>query len=140
MACQGVTKAGRPCRNTAVGDDGYCIAHSPRETEGSRRFGGVQPGSGRPRKPRAIDVLKEKVEEQIDTVIAPYFDALASDDQDLRLKAADRLLDRSYGKAAQVVRHQGDRDEPLNVNVNLDDKARKVLGDVLRGRPATRPD
>jgi len=37
--CKGTTKAGNPCRSTVVGEDGYCLVHSP-----SRAFDPVETG------------------------------------------------------------------------------------------------
>ena len=152
--CKGKTKAGKRCRNPVVRPSGYCIAHEPRDSEGSRRFGGPQPGSGRPPTPRVVDVMRERVEEQIEAVLAPYFaaiteavmfvkyegDLIITDTPDLgaRIAAAEKLLDRVYGKPRQTIEHAGPGlDTPIPVEFDLGEKAREVLADVLRGRPAT---
>jgi hypothetical protein len=47
------------------------------------RFGGPQPGSGRPRVPRSTDLQRELVDRHAVAVVRPYFRALGLDiDQD----------------------------------------------------------
>lgn len=73
--------------------------------------------AGRPRNPRAIDVLTDRVEGDIERWIAPYEDALlatrgGAPDHSVRLRAAEAILDRAYGKPtqrAQVELDHGDR-------------------------------
>lgn len=96
------------------------MGHLDRTTRESLGFGGPQPGSGRPRKLRAIDVLKERMEQDIDRVLAPLFEALRAEksvvvgqgptahvetvpDIPTRIAAARELLDRGYGRPKQVV-------------------------------------
>ncbi len=87
------------------------------------QFVGGQPGSGRPRQPRVIEVMRERIEQDIDRILRPYFDALeeavlhatfegsviVSDVPDLgaRIAAAEKLLDRVYGKPRQAMEHSG---------------------------------
>ena len=42
------------------------------------RFGGPQPGAGRPRKPRVVDVIRERIEQDMEPVIAALVDALSA--------------------------------------------------------------
>lgn len=56
---------------------------------------------GRPKKPRVIDALHEAVEREAERIVAAYLDGLSHDDQALRIKAADALLDRVHGKPTQ---------------------------------------
>src|SRR4051794_8466010 len=114
-SCSGTTKKGAPCKATPRRDTGRCNAHSPKEVQESAGFGGAQEGAGRPRLPRPHEVLRERVEARVDELVEAYFDALEAEkvvvvgsgefaeaekhpDHALRLKAADALLDRVYGK------------------------------------------
>lgn len=118
--CQATTGSGKPCSRTALEDGDYCIAHADKETRESKGFGGAQPGAGRKPRPRAIDVLKERVEADIDRVLKPLFDALEAEksvvvgngptahietvpDIPTRKAAAAELLDRGYGRPKQTV-------------------------------------
>lgn len=132
--CKGTTKAGQPCPTIPLnpgtivegyvmsGD--YCRGHEPSLVEAKlnipKGMGGPQPGSGRPRKPRAVDVLKDWMEAHIDEVLAPLLDGLSAEksvvvgngkgahletvpDRALRIQAARELLDRGYGRPKQTV-------------------------------------
>src|SRR5919109_201885 len=108
--CQAMTRAGKPCQSPPRADTGLCNAHSPREAQESVGFGGSQPGAGRPRLPRPHELMRERVEQRVDEVLAPYFDALTgavvhgfyqgdfvlTEHPDLaaRISAAEKLLDR----------------------------------------------
>ena len=76
-ACHGTTKAGKPCKAAPLHDSDYCLAHTDEETRLSTGFGA--PGTGRPRNPRAVDVLKERIEAGIDEVLKPLWDALTAE-------------------------------------------------------------
>lgn len=76
--CTALNKAGEPCRSSPIrdADPPRCFAHA--ETAKSREFFGTghpgAPGSGRPRKPRAVDILREKIENDPDGWIKPILD------------------------------------------------------------------
>lgn len=153
--CQGKTKAGKRCRAFPLHGSKLCLAHSDAETRSSVQFVGGQPGSGRPPKPRVVDVLRERVEAEVELIVAPYFQALseavltatyegeviASELPDLagRIQAAEKLLDRVYGKPRQTIEHAGpESGPPVAVEFALDDRTREVISNALRQRPATR--
>lgn len=153
--CAGTNKSGKPCGCYAMRGDEFCLSHGDQERKESAGFGGSQPNAGRPRNPRAVDVLRERIEADVDRVLKPLFDALEAEqamvvghgrnahlemvpDDRIRIVAANALLDRGYGKPRQSIAHTGPDDGPVNVRVALDDEQRKALSDVLRGRPATR--
>jgi hypothetical protein len=152
--CKGKTKAGKRCRAYPLHDSQYCLAHDEL-SRASVGFGGPEAGrlGGRPKSPRVVDVLRERVEARIEEVIAPYFEALTravlhatyegdvivSDAPDLgaRMAAAEKLLDRVYGKPRQTIEHAGPQDgAPIAVEFTMDDKAREAIAGALRGRPA----
>jgi hypothetical protein len=60
-------------------------------------------------KPRLGDVLRERVEAEADAIIGAYVAALHDDeaDHETRMRAADRLLDRVYGRPRQGVELSG---------------------------------
>lgn len=115
--CKGRTKAGKACRAVALKGHDVCMAHAPEEIREKARFGKAQLGAGRPPKPKATDVLRERVEAKIDEVLTPLFDALKAErvagwdngeplsvpDHQIRLRGAELILDRVYGKPRQTV-------------------------------------
>ena len=82
-----------------------CLAHADeatREASGFTREAGKL--GGRPPKPKPFDVWREQIESDFDAWKRPYEDALraqrdnGSPDHPTRMKAADAVLDRVYGK------------------------------------------
>lgn len=134
--CKGTNKTGKPCEANPRHDTGYCNAHSPKEVQESSGFGGSQPGAGRPPTPRAVDVLRERIERDIDRVLDPLWDALDAKrglalavkgggmeigyvpDHETRIKAARELLDRAYGRPKQQTEISGPDGEPLRVDLS----------------------
>jgi hypothetical protein len=98
------------------------MGHQPREVQQSRGFGGAQPGAGRPPKPRVIDVLRERIEADIDKWLKPLEDGLAAErmvvarngeivgsepDHAIRLSAFREGMDRSHGRPKQSTEISG---------------------------------
>jgi hypothetical protein len=127
--CRGTTRKGKPCRAAALKGKKHCRAHDPSLPDDAR-FGSPQQaaaagriGGPATRKPRVIERMRERVEEDIEKIIAPYFEAIEhaivtathegqvipSEVADLgaRIKAAEALLDRVYGKPRQVTELSG---------------------------------
>ena len=68
----------------------FCLAHDEVSRD-SVRFGGPQPGSGRPRVPRSTALQRELVERHAVAVVRPYFRALGLGiDEDGNLKQLAR--------------------------------------------------
>ncbi len=134
--CTGTTRAGEPCRAAPLKGCDHCSAHdplSPAET----RSGSVQQasragaqGGAAGRRPRVVDVIRERIEEDIEPVISAQVDALTADrgvvvgqgesasvefvpDHDARIKAARELLDRAYGRARQALEVTGEDGGPV---------------------------
>lgn len=107
--CTATTKAGGSCRAAPLSGRTVCLAHSDAVTRGSTGFTGeAGRKGGRPRQPRAVEVLRQRVEAEADRILAVYLDAVQAmtpdgrPDHAIRLRAADALLDRAYGKPKQV--------------------------------------
>jgi hypothetical protein len=141
--CTATTKAGKPCKATARHDTGLCNAHSPKEIQESSGFGGAQPGAGRPRNPRSVDILRERIEENIDRWLQPLEDGLTADrgivvgdgqharveyvaDHGTRIKAHREGFDRAYGRPTQPVTS----DSP-----SVDEQIERYLAEMDRHDP-----
>jgi hypothetical protein len=126
--CKAKTLKGKPCQanplkkgtvidGTTVSGN-WCRQHD-KDLPDSSRIGGAQPGAGRPPSPRAVDVLRERIEQEIDQVLDPLWDALGAEagftvgwgehaflemlpDHKTRIAAVRELLDRGYGRPKQA--------------------------------------
>lgn len=144
--CKAKTKKGKRCRNAAtIGD--VCIAHAPRNVKDERGFGGPQPGSGRPRLPRPHEVLRQRIEDDIDRWLAPLEAALGASkpmqtwsasrgehkiiyvaDPELGMKATKLALQLVYGKPKQPLELTGDEGGPVKTEIDFTDpKVREAL-------------
>ena len=148
--CKAKTKAGKPCSRPPVIGETHCLAHMSRKEREARGFGGPQPDSGRPKKPRVTDVMRKKIEAEIDKVLKPYFEALEgavvhavyegrvipSEHPDLaaRIAAAEKLLDRVYGKPGQALELTGKDGSPIEIDALAftDPKVRKAADEFAR--------
>lgn len=102
--CHATTRKGAACQAAPLSERDVCLAHADADT---RALVGFVPDAGalggRPAKPPVLDVLRERVEAEIDRCIAPFEEALAATrngepDHAIRLRAAESVLDRLYGK------------------------------------------
>jgi hypothetical protein len=159
-ACRGTAKkTGEPCGApplkpgtiiegiTVSGD--WCRKHDPLLPV-SARLERFQVGGGRPRNPRAVDVLKERIEANVDAVLDPLWDALQADrglalnvkgggmvigyspDHPTRIVAARELLDRGYGRPTQTT-------ELRMLTLDLFDQAIQDLETQLAANDSDRP-
>jgi hypothetical protein len=71
--CKGTNRFGEPCGAAPLTDRDYCSAHDPVLPVSTRFQGGAKPGGGRPPKPRVTDIMRQRVEENADKILAPYF-------------------------------------------------------------------
>lgn len=134
--CKGKTKAGKACRAKPLKGSDFCISHSDKAVQAEVGFGGSLNGAlggAATRKPRAVDVLRERMEERIDEVLAPLFDALTASrgialtikgggmeigytpDHAARLAAVKELLDRAYGRPKQMTELTGADGEAIQI-------------------------
>lgn len=171
--CKGETRRGRPCSVsplTAAGaaklglpaeDQDWCRAHHPDLPE-SARFGSraqaTEAGNlgGRPRTPRVVDVIKERIEEEVDQIVGALMDALGASegiavavkgggatlvevpDHRTRIAAARELLDRAYGRPKQQTELTGADGGPVEV-VPVKRQGGEVVS-LLRATGAVRED
>ena len=138
----------------------WCRQHDQDLPENAR-IGGAQPGAGRPKKPRVVDVMREKLEENIDKMIDPYLqqalDAKCQfitldkkgnekivmiPDYKARIAAVEKLLDRAYGKPGQALELTGKDGNPIEVDplVFADPKVRKAADEYARRVGTARAD
>lgn len=84
--CEGTNRRGRPCSAAAVraekGDPRYCLSHQPEETREALGFGGSQPGAGRPRNERPLDLARQLVIDNAHAFLRPYLRTLGLDFDD----------------------------------------------------------
>lgn len=150
--CKAKTKAGKACRSFPQPDSDLCMAHSPKEYRESRGFRPDNGKGGRPKNPRVIDVLRERIEERMDEVIDVYLEAMKAQDvvvhgtgkdrevehipdHTIRLRAVEALNDRAYGKPAQAVELAGKDGGPVAASIDVDDpEVRKLAAKLLRRR------
>lgn len=147
MSCQGTTKTGKPCKSTGVLDNGFCMAHQPENSRDFQRFGGSQPGAGRPRQPKAVEVLREALEARADEIVAPLWEALTADravvvgngptahvelvpDIPTRMAATRMFIEHGFGKPKQAIEHSGPEGDAIPVEIRIpdtDEYRRKVI-------------
>lgn len=149
--CSGKTKTGASCKSTAlIAETGTCMAHAPEQFKASRGFGGPENGArgGRPRKPRVIDIYRQKVEAEAEEWWRVLVEARSAErgvvvgdgeharveyveDHPTRLKAFKEAMDRVYGKPMQYVDLTGRADES-----EIDREISELLAEMDRRDPA----
>lgn len=170
--CAATTKKGTPCKAVPRNDTGLCNAHSPKEVQEASGFGGAQPNSGRPKLPKVTDLARQRVEQAVEALLEPYFRTLGVefdqagrvvrvpgaklvhkdqngtfvtdiDDLGARIMAAEKLLDRVYGKPRQSTEVTGPDGGPLQTRADLSglsDEDLAVLAGVLAKTEETETD
>ena len=104
--CQGTNRAGDPCRAAPLTGSQWCSAHDP-QLPAAARFGSPEQATEaatgvQRRTPSVTEKLRERVEQEADAILAVYFEALAEgQDIEQRMRAAERLLDRVFGRPKQ---------------------------------------
>lgn len=75
----------------------------------------ANPG-GRPKKSnRAAGMCREHTEKAVEVLIK----SLSSEKEDVRLKAAEQILNRGWGKPQEYVELSGDEDRPLLTKIEV---------------------
>jgi hypothetical protein len=157
--CKAKTKTGKPCKAAPLKNRDVCLAHADAETRNKAQFlpGGNGKG-GRPKQPRSIDVLRERLEARQDEIIDVYLEAarattheivghgedrelLEVPDHAMRLKAVEALHDRAYGKPKQVSEITGPEGGPIaHVGIPDEDDFHKQTAAVLAEAEAIKAD
>ncbi len=130
-ACSGATKAGKPCKAAPLKDRDVCLAHADLETRESTGFVPDNGFGGRPKNPRAVDVLRERLEAELDEWFAVLIRArdaanvkvVGEDeagpitaeipDHMVQLRAFTEVFDRVYGKPRQSTEISGPEGGPV---------------------------
>lgn len=149
--CKGTNKQGNPCganplkpgteiEGVLVTGE-WCRQHDPNLPD-KARIGGAQPGAGRPKTPRVVDVLRDRIEAEVDEWLNVLSDARVAvkvvgvlgegetaepievEDHAIRLKALSIALDRAYGRPRQEV--SGPDGAPLQLEVT----GAAIIGDA----------
>jgi hypothetical protein len=85
------------------------------------RFGGRRKGTPN----KATAEIKAAAQQYGDEALLRLVDLMRGDQPDIALKAANAILDRAYGKPAQML--QGDPEKPLEHNVSaVDEFTRRI--------------
>jgi hypothetical protein len=90
----------------------WCSAHDPK-LPAAIRFGSSEQAAGAAtgvdrRTPSVTEQMRERVEAEAEAVLAPYFEALAQGEGvEQRMRAAERLLDRVFGRPKQSAELSG---------------------------------
>jgi hypothetical protein len=139
--CKGNTKAGKRCKARPLRGRNHCSAHDP-DTPRSNRFGSPEQAAtagaagGRPKKPRATEILRDRVENDVDRWVQPFEEALAAEapvvvgtgkhatlemvtDHGTRMRAAIAVLDRVYGRPKQATEISGPDGNPIEITWDL---------------------
>jgi hypothetical protein len=138
MACTIPTKAGKPCKAAPPhpGRD-YCLAHAPATERESTGFRADNGSAGRPAKPRTVDLVRERIEAEIDDWLKVLEDAREAvstivvgtgpnvrtavvPDFNARLKAFQVAFDRGYGRPKQTADVQVSNREQVSFIDNPD--------------------
>lgn len=147
--CSATTNAGKPCGAPPRDGSDTCVSHASKEEKETLRFGGAQPGAGRPPRPKAIDIYREKVEAERDAWFKVLEDARDAeralvvgdgptahiehvDDHPTRLKAFKEAHDRVFGKAMQY-HDVTTREEESEVDAEI----RELLAEMDRREKAS---
>lgn len=157
--CTGTTKKHTLCNAHPLKGTNECLAHSDEETRASVGFGGSEAGSlgGRPKLPRVVDIIRERIEAQADQLLDALFNALEAEegvaiavkgggatlvaipDHRTRITAAKELLDRAYGKPKQQTEITGGDGGPVEfVPVARDEAHGRRVAELLAGTGAVR--
>ena len=152
--CTATTKQGKPCKSPPQRGKNVCLSHDV-ETREAVRFSGAQPGAGRPRRPREVELYQEVADEMREEMRAVLKEGLLAEqavvvggnsanahiemipDNGHRLTTMREIMDRLHGKAAQTTTL--DASGPLvNINLVTDANLRAELADLRRRTSAHR--
>lgn len=137
-ACSGTNKKGEPCKAPVIVGTDRCIAHSSRELQETAGFGGAQPGAGRPRRPREIELIEQVAEEYRDELRRVLVEGLTAEapvvvggnskdahvemvpDHRQQLATFREIVDRLHGRPKQMTELSGPDGAPITVASTFD--------------------
>jgi hypothetical protein len=105
--CASLTKAGNPCRSSAVGEDGLCAYHAGRTPLGTGEWAEkAAEGTRRARREKvearrrdALDWAADLIAERGETIAKAFIHAAEKGDW----RASEALMNRIYGKPEETV-------------------------------------
>lgn len=120
--CNAKTRSGKPCRAWALKGHLVCLSHADEAVRAEMSFGGSENGAkggAATRKAKPLEVLREKVEGDIERWLKPYEDALDAvrpvlvgygedayvemiPDHKMRVSATEAVHNRLYGRPKTV--------------------------------------
>jgi hypothetical protein len=156
--CTGTTKKGTPCSAYPLQGRDVCLAHADAETRESVGFVAANGKGGRPKLPKPTELALQLVEQHAAALLRPHFKALglmlhddgtvtplkhgaivvhqgeATTIEDLGAQqaAAERLLDRVYGKPKQSTEVSGKDGTPLGAMFVTDPQLAEDARELLR--------
>lgn len=142
--CEAMTKRGTRCRAAPLKEGSYCSAHDPDRPD-AERFGSPEQakaaalGGGRPRLPAALEILRDRIEDDIDRWLQPIEEALVAEkpllmwdadaskhvieyvpDLPTRLRAVEIVLNRVYGRPRELIELAEPEERPNFEAENMD--------------------
>lgn len=155
--CSRLTNAGNPCQMTSavvtIRGKRYklktCVMHAP---EAIKKELGVHYTSarnqGRKKKKTALDLVRERIEEEAERYLQPLEDAMVAlkavvvgngssahleytEDLALRVDTAFKILDRVYGRPKQITELSGINGDAMEIKVPNDEERKLALAQVL---------
>lgn len=155
--CPSMTSAGNPCPHKCQVVDikgrryklKTCLMHSSDAIKDA--VGVLNPPRGkvgRKKKQTVSQVLRQRVEAEVERYLQPLEDALLAmravvvgnggsahiemvEDLNTRIKAVETILDRIYGRPRQTVEHSGPEGDSISVTVPNDEERKQALAAVL---------
>lgn len=137
--CTGTVKSGprkgQRCGAWAMKGHLVCLGHADQKTRETMRFGGAQPGAGRPKKLKPMDIEREVMERYVLAWMRPYWRALGfdvgiADDGSLYLTELPEGGAKIYGESKEGDINMTEYDD-LGAQITAAEKLR----DRVFGRP-----
>jgi hypothetical protein len=133
--CTAKTKAGGQCKAAPLKGKKRCMAHQPRKDRDARGFGGPQEGSGRPPKPRTVDIMRELVEENAMAALKPYWATLGYEVKQ-RKDGSFYLEESGDGGAKMTASYEGTVYVSTTDDLRDQREAAEKIFDRAYGKPA----
>ena len=146
-SCAAITKAGKRCKAKPLTDSEHCMAHADAETRS--KYGFIGRNGGRPKHPRLVDRLAEKVEADLEAWLAPLERARDAErgvvvgsgkdaevvfvpDLAIQLQAVREVFDRLVGRPKQTQEITGAGGGPIEVLTPAVEERRLEVARILQ--------